>query len=208
MIRLSDYIADLINDNEKSVKVSDDKIERLESSIKMLEEQHKLVVSDKFNATKKLSVAKVNGEHFQRELELLKQKNEKQEITINDLKREIDAFNEEKKRISENFKLFRSQEKVHDEAVSSLKRKFEEGITEFLNKDASTKDDLDDPRADHGEIQNDQASHTVASTIRLCESFVQRRNQVSSHKKLYRFFTFFWHKIHLNCSFLFVTQIE
>lgn len=185
MVRLSDYIADVINDNEKLIKIANDKIERLESNIKMQEDQYKSVVSDKFNATKNLSIIKTQCEEFQREAELLKQKNGKQEIKINDLKREIDAFDEEKKKLSKKFKLLKSQEKVHDIVVGSLKRKFEEEITEFLKEDASRKDDLEDPSmnveasnestsdnranismsADLAKKGGDRAPNAVASTI-------------------------------------------
>lgn len=162
MVRLLDYIADVINDNEKSIKIANDKIERLESNIKMLEDQYKSVVSDKFNATKNLSIIQTQCEKFQSELKLLKQKNGKQEIKMNDLKREIDAFDEDKKKISKKFKLLKRQEKVHDTVVGSLKRKFEEEITEFLKEDASRKDDLEDPST-NVEASNESTSGNKAN---------------------------------------------
>ncbi len=120
------YIGDVINDKDKLIKMSDDKIARLEVNIKMLEGQMESVVSEKFNATKKLS-------EVEDEYKRLKKQNTEQEVTIDNLKREMEAFNEQKEQILMKFNLLKSQEKVHDIVVGSIKREFDQTFVDFMS---------------------------------------------------------------------------
>lgn len=137
-------MAEAVYDKEKAIKMSDDKINRLKTNLKYLEGQYESVVSEKVNAEKKLSDVKKQYEDLQCEMQQLKEKNGEQEKQINVLKGELDAINKEKKSISAKFILLKSKEKMYDQVVGALKTGFEQQVTEFLNKDASRKDDMSD----------------------------------------------------------------
>lgn len=118
---------------------------------KILEGQHESVVSEKLN--------------MQHQLDQLKRKSESQKLQIIALQREIHSFKESRMKIADKFNLLQEQEKVRDTVVGSLKRKFEEQVTEFLNDQPSGNGDhkpvvFVEP-ADH---ENNQISFTAASS--------------------------------------------
>lgn len=136
MISLSNRIDDVMADKEMSRKISDDRIERFESNTKVLEAQYESTLADKFNTTKKLSLVETQCAELQRELQLLMERNRKQEIKINSLRLELRGFNEEKKRIGATFDLLKKQEMIFGE----LKSKFEAQIAALLNGNSGQKD--------------------------------------------------------------------
>ncbi|KAG4076635.1 hypothetical protein HA402_001922 [Bradysia odoriphaga] len=143
-VRLSNYVARVINDNQKATRMSANKIERLEASQKVLEGQLELAVSEKFEREGKLLEVQVQRDNFERELNELKQRHEKQETKLKLLRQEIESMNEQKKEIFAKFKQVQSQERMNDGVVGELEKQFDEKMGEFSNKDTSgNKDSLE-----------------------------------------------------------------
>lgn len=133
ILRLSSCLSDAVQSNEKTMKMSSDKIARLETNIKVLEGQHETAVTEKFRATKQLAEAKKQCEKIQNELDNVHRINKKQEVKINVLKGEIEAFNKQKKEVVDKFNFLKRREYAHDLAVKALRQDFEETINQFLN---------------------------------------------------------------------------
>ncbi|XP_037042982.1 protein Spindly-B-like [Bradysia coprophila] len=136
-VRLSNYVARVINDNQKATRMSANKIERLEASQKILESQLELAVSEKFESEGKLLQVQVKRDNFERELNELKQRHEKQQTKLKLLRQEIESTSEQKKEIFAKFKLVQRQERMHDDVVEELKKQLEEKMSGFSIEDTS-----------------------------------------------------------------------